>query len=281
MNNSNFNHHTVPTQYIDIEGISFAYRTFGVPSEVPIVCLQHFTGTLDNWDPIITNGLASQRQVILIDNRGVGNSGGETPDNVEAMAEDTLKIIDALGIHRCDLLGFSLGGFIAQLIAVRKPELLRKVIIVGSAPQGVEVLHTFPQLIEKAMKLEPMERFLFIFFTSSEKSRAKGLAALGRLIERTQDRDADAKMQAISAQITALTRWGTDAPTIELNKIQLPVLIVSGSNDEMMESMNSVELFKSIPNSIVTLYPDSAHGSFFQYPEIFVDQANSFLNKFD
>jgi len=281
MNNSIFNHHTSPTRYIEIDGTKFAYRTFGISSEVPIVCLQHFTGTLDNWDPIITNGLAAQRQVILIDNRGVGNSEGETPDNVQEMSLDALKVIDALGIHRCDLLGFSLGGFIAQVMATQRPELFRKIIIVGSAPQGVKVLHTFPALIAKAMQLEPAERFLFIFFTASEKSRAKGLTTLSRLTERTTDRDKDASIQAIEAQIKAITRWGTDAVTIDLARIQHPVLIINGSDDVMMESMNSIELFKKIPNALVSLYPDSAHGSFYQYPEIFVDQANSFLNKFE
>jgi pimeloyl-ACP methyl ester carboxylesterase len=281
MNNSIFNHHTAPTRYIEADGIRFAYRTFGVSSEIPIICLQHFTGTLDNWDPVITNGLATQRQVILIDNRGVGNSDGETPDNVLDMSLDALKVINALGIDRCDLLGFSLGGFIAQLMAVQRPELFRKIIIVGSAPQGVKVLHTFPALITKAMQLEPAERFLFIFFTASEKSRSKGVSTLVRLAARTTDRDKDATMQAIEAQIKAITRWGTDPVTIDLAKIEHPVLIVNGSNDEMMESMSSIELFKKIPNAIVSLYPDSAHGSFYQYPEIFVDQANSFLNKFE
>jgi pimeloyl-ACP methyl ester carboxylesterase len=281
MNNSIFNHHTAPTRYIEADGIRFAYRTFGVSSEIPIICLQHFTGTLDNWDPVITNGLATQRQVILIDNRGVGNSDGETPDNVLDMSLDALKVINALGIDRCDLLGFSLGGFIAQLMAVQRPELFRKIIIVGSAPQGVKVLHTFPALITKAMQLEPAERFLFIFFTASEKSRSKGVSTLVRLAARTTDRDKDATMQAIEAQIKAITRWGTDPVTIDLAKIEHPVLIVNGSNDEMMESMSSIELFKNIPNAIVSLYPDSAHGSFYQYPEIFVDQANSFLNKFE
>jgi pimeloyl-ACP methyl ester carboxylesterase len=281
MNNSIFNHHTAPTRYIEVDGIRFAYRTFGVSSEVPIICLQHFTGTLDNWDPVITNGLATQRQVILIDNRGVGNSDGETPDNVLDMSLDALKVIDTLGIDRCDLLGFSLGGFIAQLMAVQRPELFRKIIIVGSAPQGVKVLHTFPALITKAMQLEPAERFLFIFFTASEKSRSKGVSTLVRLAARTTDRDMDATMQAIAAQIKAITRWGTDPVTIDLAKIEHPVLIVNGSDDEMMESMSSIELFKKIPNAIVSLYPDSAHGSFYQYPEIFVDQANSFLNKFE
>jgi len=281
MNNLIFNHSTAPTRLIEIDSVDFAYRTFGKPSGIPLVCLQHFTGTMDNWDPIITNGLASERQVILIDNRGVGNSAGDVPDNVEQMTLDALKIIDALGIRHCDLLGFSLGGFIAQLIAFQRPELLRKIILVGTAPQGAEILREFPKLIAKSLPLEAIERFLFLFFSPSELSRSKGKLTLKRLYERSEDRDSEITMQAMQAQIKALTKWGTDVVTIDLGKILHPVLIINGSDDRMMDSMNSIALFKALPKAVVALYPDSAHGSFFQYPELFVDQANSFLNNFE
>src|SRR5580704_15387371 len=126
----------VPTQYVEIEGIRYAYRSLGRKEGIPIVCLQHFTGTLDNWDPIVVDGLAKERPVITIDNAGIGNSGGKTPDNVHEMAEIAVKIICALKISLCDLLGFSLGGFIAQTIASTNSKLLRKIILVGTAPQG-------------------------------------------------------------------------------------------------------------------------------------------------
>jgi pimeloyl-ACP methyl ester carboxylesterase len=201
------NYADAPTEYIEVEGVRYAYRSLGMQSEVPIVCLQHFTGTLDNWDPIIINGLAKQRQVVTIDNTGVGNSGGVTPDNVQDMTRDAIKVITALGISQCDLLGFSLGGFIAQTIAVTRPDLVRKVILVGTAPQGTKALHSFPQLVEKAFSLAPVEIFLFIFATKSEKSRAKVTATLQRLKERKQDRDKETSMPAIQAQIKALTKW--------------------------------------------------------------------------
>jgi pimeloyl-ACP methyl ester carboxylesterase len=271
----------VPTEYIGVEGVQYAYRTFGNRSDVPIVCLQHFTGTLDNWDPIIMDGMARERQVVAIDNAGVGNSGGETPDNVQDMTEDAIKIITALGITKCDLLGFSLGGFIAQAIADMRPDLLRKIIIVGSAPQGAKALHSFPQLVERAVHLEPAETFLFIFATKSDNSRTKLRAALGRLKAREQDRDKETTPPARRAQVTAIARWGIDPATINLSKITKPVLIIQGSNDEMMGSAASLDLFQQIPNAVLTYYPDSAHGSFFQYPELFVDQANFFLNNFD
>jgi pimeloyl-ACP methyl ester carboxylesterase len=275
------NYRDAPTQYIGAEGLQYAYRSLGRQSEIPIVCLQHFTGTMDNWDPIIINGLAKERQVITIDNSGVGDSGGTTPDNVQDMAQDVIKIISAMGINKCDLLGYSLGGFIAQIMAIVRPNIIRKIILVGTAPQGTRALHSFPQLIEKAFQMTRIEAFLFLFATQSEKSRAKLTTAHQRLNQRKQDRDKEAAATSIQAQVKALTRWGTEAPTISLAKIDNPVLIIQGSNDEMMDSASSIELFKEIPNSILTCYPDSAHGSFYQYPEMFVEQANFFLNHFE
>lgn len=278
MNTLDINALTAPTQYVEANGVNFAYRRFGKPSGIPVVGFQHFTGTLDNWDPIILNGLASEREVIIFDNVGVGNTSGETPDNVLAMTNDAVTFIKALGLQKIDVLGFSLGGLIAQYLGERYPELINKIIIVGAAPQGTNVLEGFPQLIAKAQQKEPMELFLFIFFTASEESRNKGKATLQRLFSRTEDRDQEAKGQAVMAQMTAITRWGTDAPSIDLKKIGHPVLIVQGSNDEMMDSDSSYTLFKQLPNAVLTYYPDAAHGSFYQYPEMFVNQANHFLN---
>jgi pimeloyl-ACP methyl ester carboxylesterase len=281
MNEQKFNYVSVPTKYLDIDGIRYAYRTLGNPAGVPIVGLQHFTGTLENWDPIVIDGLAKERQVILIDNTGVGNSGGKTPDNVLEMSKDAIKIINGLGIHQCDILGFSLGGFLAQTMATLKPELFRKLIIIGAAPQGTKALYSFPQLVEKAFAMQPKDQYLFVFATKTEKSRSKIAATLDRLYIRTEDRDQDANMDAINAQISALTHWGTDPVSIDLTKITQPTLIVQGSNDEMMDSSSSLELYNKIPNAILIYYPDSAHGSFNQYPELFVEQANSFLNQFE
>lgn len=273
------NYAAAPTQYVEIDGIRYAYRSLGRKEGITIVCLQHFTGTLDNWDPIVINGLAKERPVITIDNAGIGNSGGKTPDNVHEMAQIAVKIITALKISLCDILGFSLGGFIAQTIASTNPKLLRKIILVGTAPQGTVALRSFPQLVERAFALkEQKEIYLYIFATQSEKSRNLVTKTLGRLYARKQDRDQETGLPSVQAQVSALTRWGTDPVTIKLSEISQPVLIIQGSNDEMMDSASSVELFKQIPNSILTYYPDSAHGSFNQYPELFVNQANFFLD---
>ena len=282
MNEQILNYAGAPTKFIEVEGIRYAYRSLGKQSDIPIVCLQHFTGTLDNWDPIVINGLAKERRVITIDNRGIGNSDGVTPDNVQDMTRDAIKIITALGVSKCDLLGFSLGGFIAQNIAVERPDLLRKIILVGTAPQGTKALYSFPKLVEKATQLNnPMESYLFMFATKSEKSRAKLGATLRRLMERKRDRDKETSIPAIQEQVKALTRWGTDPVTVKLSEIRQPVLIIQGSNDEMMNSASSLELFNQITNAVLSYSPDAAHGSFFQYPEMFVEQANFFLNTFE
>ena len=281
MNAEILNYADAPTQYIEVDGIRYAYRSLGKQTGMPIVCLQHFTGTLDNWDPIIINGLANERPVIAIDNTGIGNSGGVTPDNVQEMARDAIKIITALEIKKCDVLGYSLGGFIAQTMAATKPDLFRKIILVGTAPQGAKALRSFPQLVEKAFQQQGIEVYLYIFATKSEKSRKLVTATYLRLMERKNDRDKETGMPSVQAQVKALTRWGTDPVTIRLSEIYQPVIIVQGNNDEMMDSDTSLELFKQIPNALLFYYPDSAHGSFFQYPEMFVNQANFFLNHFE
>ena len=266
------------THYIESHGTTFAYRRFGKPSTIPLVGFQHFTGTLDNWDPLIMDGLTREREVIIFDNVGVGNTNGSTPDNVSAMAQDAVRFIKALGLQKIAVLGFSLGGFIAQYLGQYYQDLIRKIIIVGSAPQGTEILAGFPELISNAMKKDPVELFLHIFFTSSEASRKKGMEVLHRLQLRQENRDNETRDQAVMAQMKAITAWGTEKPFLDLKQVVQPVLIIQGSDDEMMDSDSSYTLFKELPNAILTYYPDAAHGSYYQYPEQFVRKANDFLN---
>ncbi|WP_415326813.1 alpha/beta fold hydrolase [Chryseobacterium sp. MMS23-Vi53] len=268
------------TQYIDVNGTNYAYRRFGnKTTDVPVIGFQHFTGTLDNWDPAIVNGLAQEREVIIFDNKGVGNSSGKTPDNVLDMTKDAVEFIKALGIEKFDVLGFSLGGFIAQYLGTQYAGMVRKIIMVGTAPQGAKVLEGFNDLIAKGAHLDPVELFLYIFFTKSENSRSKGRDTLKRIFERSEDRDQQTKIETVMAQAKAITDWGTTSDT-DLSQISHPVLIIQGSHDEMMDSDTSYTLFKQIPNAVLSYYPDAAHGSFFQYPEMFVKQANDFLNNF-
>jgi pimeloyl-ACP methyl ester carboxylesterase len=281
MNEQILKYADAPTKYVEVDGVKYAYRSLGKESGVPIVCLQHFTGTLDNWDPVIINGLAQGRRVVTIDNAGIGNSGGTTPDNAQDMARIAVGIINALGIDKCDVLGYSLGGFLAQTIAITNPDLFRKIILVGTAPQGAKALYSFPQLVERAFKQQGIEIYLYLFATKTEKSRHLTTSAFQRLYERKEDRDNDTGMAAVQAQIQALTRWGTDPVTLDLSKITQPVMIVQGSNDEMMDSDTSYQLFKQINNAICLYYPDSAHGSFMQYPEMFVAEATGFLNNYE
>ncbi len=268
------------TQYINVNGITYAYRRFGNKKEIPVIGFQHFTGTLDNWDPAIVNGLAQEREVIIFDNKGVGNSTGETPDNVLDMTKDAVEFIKALGIEKFDVLGFSLGGFIAQYLGTLYKGMVRKIIMVGTAPQGAKVLKGFYDLIAKGSDLDPAELFLYIFFTQSENSRNKGKETLNRLFERTEDRDQQTIEKSVNAQAKAITDWGT-LSDINISEIKVPVLIIQGSNDEMMDSDTSYGLFKAIPNAVLSYYPDAAHGSFFQYSEMFVKQANDFLSDFN
>ncbi|TDW96668.1 alpha/beta fold hydrolase [Dinghuibacter silviterrae] len=267
-----------PTQYVEVSGVRYAYRSLGASQGIPLICFQHFTGTLDNWDPSVIDGLAASRPVITFDSAGIGNSGGETPDNVQDMAVIAVSVIKALGVATCDVLGFSLGGFIAQTIALTHPDLFRKIILVGTAPQGTRALYSFPDLVGRAFKLEPAEGYLYLFATKTSKSRDGIKASMARQAARKQDRDKPTGLPAVQQQIKALTRWGTDPVTLDLGNIHHPVLIVQGSNDEMMDSpTSSPQLFEQIPNAVLIMYPDSSHGMFFQYPEMFVNHANYFL----
>ncbi len=279
METSQLTNATVKTQYIDVNGIRFAYRTFGKPSPVPLVFLQHFTGTMDNWDPLVTNGLAKSQQVILFNNRGVASSEGQTPDNVAQMASDTIDFITALKYQRVNLLGYSLGGFIGQLIAVNKLDLVHKLILVGTGPQGGEGIGDFRKFLAESFKREGAERYLFMFFEQSASSRSAGRALLSRLQERTQDRDATGSDQTLTAQTKAIEDWGLtqDSSYTLLKKIVQPAMVVNGSNDAMFPTINSYQLFQALTNAQLNLYPDSAHGSLFQYPDLFVEQASFFL----
>ena len=275
-----YTYETMRTSFIDVNGVSIAYRSIGPISAVPLLCLQHFTGNMDGWDPAVISGLSRDRQVILFDNTGVGESGGNTPDTVAAMAKDTLAFLDAMGLRQVDLLGFSLGGFISQLIMSEKPEIVRKAILVGTCQQGGQGLRVFREFANGAPGLEGPDRYFYFFFEDTVTSRALGYALLKRFQERDPNWHPGFTAQTFEAQTRAIVGWGNvpDAHSPLLTKIRRPVLIVNGSNDHMFATVNSYTMFQQLSNAILALYPDAAHGSLFQYPGLFNSHANYFLD---
>jgi len=276
MKESGFTQETAPTLYVEAKGINFAYRRFGASSEIPLLFFQHFIGNIDDWDPAITNEIAKRRTVILFNNVGVASTNGNTPDNVAQMAQDAVSFISALNIGKADFLGYSLGGFIAQQMALTAPELIRKMILVSTAPQGT--VSSFLDFVEKMKTKEGPERFLFTFFTVTENSRSKGKESFRRIYASANRKDAMVSDETMEAQTRAIHSWGTMKPSIDLNEIKQPTLIINGSNDKMLLTENSYRLFQSIADSFLYLYPDSAHGALFQFPEMFVEHCNHFLN---
>jgi pimeloyl-ACP methyl ester carboxylesterase len=243
--------------------------------------LQHFRGGLDNWDPLVTNGLAKDRPIILLNNAGVASSGGEPADTVSGMAKHVLAFINALGLKLVDVLGFSLGGFVAQQLAVENPNLVRRLILAGAGPQGGEGMDAFtPEVAQHATQRTPtVENFLYLFFSPSEASQAAGRAFWERRHARA-DQDVPSSLAAMDAQAKAIAGWGAVPKSgryEQLKRIKQPVLVVNGRDDIMVPSINSFVLQQHIPDATLILYPNSGHGAIFQYPGLFTSHARLFL----
>ena len=273
---------TAPTQFLRVQDETYAYRRFGGGSAHPLVLLQHFTGTLDNWDPAVTDALASGREVILFDNAGIGRSTGKVPETVQGMAAHALAFLDALGFERVDLLGFSLGGMVAQEIALARPSLVRKILLVGTAPEGGEEIMRMEKPEVKAIfasNLTSSQRLVKLFFAPTASSKAAGEAFTARLAQRNQDREPASGPDVAKAQITAFRAWeaSTGYRFAKLRKISQPCLVVHGVFDILIPVRNSYLLSEHLPNAVLLTYPDSGHGSLFQFHESFTRQAASFL----
>jgi pimeloyl-ACP methyl ester carboxylesterase len=269
---------------VDIDEATLVYRRLGDSGTdaPPLVCLQHFRGNLDNWDPVLIDRLAGDREVILLANRGVGASTGAVPDNVDDMARDVLRFIGALNLREIDVLGFSLGGYVAQEVALVRPRLVRRLVLAGTAPRGAPRIHRWSDDVYALATPDVPNPagFLRLFFSGSEDSRAKGLAYFERISPRSADRDEPTDLAARDAQLEALTRWGIPDPSqlARLAAITQPVLVANGDNDTMMITENSHLLAQHLPNSQLRIYPDSGHGFLDQYPELFGDHVRAFLN---
>jgi pimeloyl-ACP methyl ester carboxylesterase len=275
---------TARNRSVKVDGETFVYRRLGnAENEAPpLLLLQHFRGNLDTWDPVLVDRLARQREVVLLDNRGVGASTGAVPDNVEDMARDVLRFVDTLGLREIDVLGFSLGGYVAQELALVRPRLIRRLVLAGTAPQGAPGIHRWTDEVYDLATQDSFDadRFIRLFFSRSEHGRAKGMEFLGRISARTVDRDDPADLAVRDAQLEAITRWGIPDPSklARVAAIGQPTLVANGDDDPMMITENSRRLAHHLPNAQLRIYPDAGHGFLDQYPEDFADDVNAFLD---
>lgn len=268
-----------PTRTVSAGGVDFAYRELGPKTGVPVVFLTHLAAVLDNWDPRVVDGIAARHRVIAFDNRGVGASTGTTPKTIQAMAADAVTFLRALGLTKVDLLGFSMGGMIAQVIAQTDPDLVGKLIIAGTGPAGGAGITNVTRIshldtVRALLTLQDPKQFLF--FTRTPNGKRAGKEFLARLKERKNDRDKSISLPAYAAQLKAIHRWGLEKPS-DLSVIRQPVLVANGDHDRMVPTENSHDLARRLPAGELVIYPDAGHGGIFQFHAQFVEKALEFL----
>lgn len=288
MNQTLANNHTgvstpfsnAANQSITVNGVRFAYRDIGPAIGVPLVLFNHWGAVLDNFDPAIIDGLARTRRVITTDYRGIGGSGGTAPLTIGEMADDAIQLIRALGLETVDVLGFSLGGFVAQDIALKAPDRVRRLILTGTGPAGGDGIDrvgavTWPLILKGLLTLRDPK--VYLFFTSSANGRRSASQYLQRLKARKNNRDKGPTPSAFLRQLKAITAWGQQPPQ-DLGRLRIPTLIVNGDSDIMVPSVNSMALAKRIPNAQLVIYEDAGHGGIFQHCVDFVAKAQAFLD---
>jgi pimeloyl-ACP methyl ester carboxylesterase len=263
-------------------GVDYAYRDTG-GGGTPLVVLQHFRGNLDYWDPVLIDALSSSRRVVAFDNVGVGGSSGTTPDRIDQMARDAIPMVTALDLEQVDLLGYSIGSFVAQEIALIRPDLLRKVILASSAPQGAAGMHGWaPEVIDAVGKPEPdPDGYLGVFFTESVSSRGAGQQTLQRIFAPRSDPDQPTTWQTREAQYDAVCAWGIPNHSLlqRVSAIDMPVLVANGDSDPMILPRYSHLLAGLLPDAQLKIYPDSAHGFLFQHSAEFAADVGAFLDE--
>jgi len=274
---------SAPTLFVEHAVVRYAYRRFGLPGGIPLLCLQHFTGTLDLWDPAVFDALAQEREIILFENAGVGLSTGTTPATVAEMAAHVIAFLHALDINAVDVLGFSLGGFLAQHMAVHHPSLIRRLILSGTGPEGGNgTSMNRPELMaiftDTAMPMT--EKLKRLFFPDNAAAQAAAAAYLTRVGQRKGDHDTAASGEVALHQLQAMAAWeaSKNDECCDLAKISIPVLITNGDNDIMIPTPNSIVLKDHLPNATLILYPNAGHGVLYQYPEAYVAHVSQFLS---
>jgi pimeloyl-ACP methyl ester carboxylesterase len=270
-----------PTRTIRAGGVTYAYRELGSKGGTPVLFFVHLAATLDNWDPRIVDPIAAKRHVITFDNRGAGASSGDVPASVEAMADDAVTFIRALGFDKVDIFSFSLGGMVAQALVVKHPELVRKLVLTGTGPKGGRGIDkvagaTYWDMLRAALTMSDPKEFLFFNRNAAGKLAAR--AFVNRLKERAADRDKDITIKAFQTQLKAIKRWGRGTPD-DLSRITQPTLIANGDNDRMVPSVLSEDLHRRITGSKLIIYPDSGHGGIFQFHDQFAPVAVEFLGR--
>lgn len=270
---------TTATRTVSVGGVPFAYRDLGARDGVPVVFLHHLMATLDDWDPRVIDGIAAHHRVIAFDNRGVGATGSKVPHTIEEMGSDAIAFIRALGLDEIDLLGFSLGGGVAQMVALQEPSLVRRMVLAGTGPRGGGGIDEIKKVaaiayLKAALTWSDPRTFLFFPRTPTGKQAASDYFA--RLKERTHDHDKGISVQARIAQLRAITAAGKSTPD-DLSVIKQPVFVANGDHDIMVASSHSADMAKRLPNASLTIYPDSGHGGVFQHHQAFVAEVLRFL----
>ncbi|MBO9706174.1 MAG: alpha/beta hydrolase [Arthrobacter sp.] len=268
-----------PTRRVTAGGVTYAYRELGPRKGIPVVFFVHLAATLDNWDPRIVDPIAENRHVITFDQPGVGASTGTVPDSIEAMADDAYAFIRALGFTTIDAFSFSMGGMIAQDLALKHPSLIRRLVLTGTGPRGGKDIDkvvgtTYWDILRAALTRSDPKEFLFFNRDATGKQAAKSFVQ--RLQERTTDRDTPISTGALRLQLKAIRRFGRSAPS-DLSQLTQPTFIANGDNDRMVPSILSQDLHQRIPGSELIIYPGSGHGGIFQHHADFAPAAVGFL----